>query len=344
MRRGFVIASLTVVISLLATLAFSEALGMRVERLRRATQYDLALGHLEDAERRGDALSPTLRWALARLTPDADRFDRLAASLAGGRSAEDSLAQAIVYARAREQFARGQYLSSLENLRSLPPSASQRFSELPLFRAMAAQATGEIRSAREELARIERRDPQYGMAQLLLADLQLRSRDGDGALAHAEAVLRSDREELEPQAMHAKSQALRVLGRVEDAEEVQRDLRRRHPHSVEASWAAESTPAASKSIDPDPKLVSENETPPQRTDFSLQLGAFHDRSLALRHAQRMIGKIEQLRVERDLEATPPLYRVIGESFSTRTRAEERQVALRGEGIDSVILAPGRGER
>jgi cell division septation protein DedD len=329
---------------LLSSQAFTEALAARIRRLHNATEYELARALIEDEENRGGRLSEELRWMKALLTTDADRFDRQAAQLMGGKSAEDSLAQAIVLGRSREQFAQGQYLSALENLRALPPGASERFPEIPLFRAMAAQAVGEIRSARQELESLPRRHSHYATAQLLLSDLSLRGRDGRAAVRFADSALDSKDRHWRAQAIHAKAEALELLGESAEAEELRGRLRRDYPKSVEASMRKTPARTVAGAAEPASSGVSEEEAPPRRTDFALQLGAFHDRSLALRRAQQLLGKIDELRVERDLSSSPSWYRVVGGRYPSRSRAESRQRELKEAGIETVVLGPGSGGR
>lgn len=344
MRRRLLISGVAFLLLLLATHAFTDQLAARVRTLFNATEYELAQGVIEDQENRGGRLSEELRWWRALLSTDADRFDREASQLMSGKSAQDSLAQAVVLGRAREQFAQGQYLSALENLRALPPTASTRFPEIPLFRAMAAQAVGEVRTARQELESIPRGNPEYSAAQLLLSDLSLRARDGKTALDHAERASDGRDERYRAQALHAQAAAHDLLGDDDAGDELRRRLRREHPNTVEASIEkAPSVTAVQTEAQPDAS-VSEEEAPPRRSDFALQLGAFHDRSLALRRAEQLVGKIDELRVERDLSASPSWYRVIGGRYPSRSRAESQQRQLREDGIDAVILGPGGGGR
>jgi cell division septation protein DedD len=344
MRRRLGLLLLAGMVVLFSSPAFTEGLAARVRRLHGATEYGLARALIEDEENRGARLTEELRWLKALLGTDADRFDRQAAQLMGGKSAEDSLAQAIVLARSQEQFAQGQYLSALENLRALPPGASVRFPTIPVFRAMAAQAVGEIRAARQELEALPRRHPEYASAQVLLSDLSLRARDGRAALDHADNALDRKDRRWKPQALHAKAEALDLLGQSDDADDLRQELRREYPKSVEASIRRSTARATTAAAQPDESAVAEEEAPPRRSDFALQLGAFHDRSLALRRAQQLLGTIEELRVERDHSSSPSWYRVVGGRYPTRSRVEGSQRELEKAGIESVVLGPGSGGR
>lgn len=323
----------------LAVFAVAEDLGPRVDKLLREGRYDLALAILEDNQQRGVELTERLAWTRARLVPDADRFDRLASQLAGGRSVEDTLVQSIVVERARQQFARGQYLTCLENLRSLPPDAASRHVDLVLFRAMAAQAVGEAGPATRDLESLSSDHPHHAIARALLADLALRAGQARRALDLASTAVASDAS-VGAQAHYVAWQAHRQLGDEEGVARAREALVRDYPRSVEAAWVRESrTAPLTRATDPD--VVPEVEAPARRIEFALQLGAFRDRSLALRLASEREGVLPELRVERDEGDRPGWYRVVGGRYATRGQADAALARLRATGLDAVVLAPGR---
>ena len=339
MRRSRRIPLVLFLLALPVALAIGDDLRARVARLLGEGHPDLALAILEDEEGRGRALGDDMGWLRARLVPDGDRFDRLAAQLSGGRPADDPFAQEVLLARAREQFARGRYLSALENLRALPADAIRRWPEIVLFRAMAAQAVGEVRGARLDLEAITEDAPTFAQAQALLADLRLRAREPEAALRHASRALDEGGEFVGAQALYVRAVAYGQLGRDEDAEDARRDLLRRFPRSVEATWLRQE--AATEPLPVRGAELAEAEAPPRRDEFALQLGAFHDRSLALRHAHRLRDSVEDLRIERDVQTSPPWYRVVGGHYRSRSEADRAQAKLRESGIDSVVLSPGQ---
>lgn len=343
MRRLTIFALPAVV--LLATIGivrpWAEDLLARAERLRRETRYDEALRLLEEEEAQRRSLTPGMKWVRACLVPDADRFDRLAAELTSGKSAADSMVQGIVLARGREQFARGQYLSALEGLRSLPASARARYPEVATFEAMASLAVGEMRRARQILGGVPESSPEYAMAQTLLADLTLRAGESDTALEHAERALQADAATIGAQALYVQVQALSRSGREDEATRVRTRLARDFPQSVEAAWLQEPGEAVAQPGE-ESSEIPEIEAPLVRQGFALQFGAFHDRRLALHLAGGLSGSVEDLRLERDLTVSPGWYRVIGGSFTTRTAADAALAALQQRGIEAVVLRPGRG--
>jgi tetratricopeptide (TPR) repeat protein len=337
MRRG--LAGCLIACCALAAAAQDGALRPRVERMLRAGQLDLALSTLEDHVHRGGRLEPDLRALRVRLQSEGDHFDRLANELTSGRPKDDPATQAMLFEMAREQFARGQYVGALERIRALPPDAAERLPQLPIFSAMAAQAVGELRAARQELEAISSRHPEYAMSRILLADLLLRLREAPLALEQAEAAWKADAEGVGAQALYLQGAALTQLGRHDEARKTHEELSRRFPHSAEAARAPEAPAAVSQAAGE--VEIPESPSPERRVHFALQLGAFRDRSLALRLGERLRGQVEELHIEHDMSANPPWYRVVAGSFATRAAAEAELKKLRQRDIESILLAPGQ---
>ncbi len=207
---------------------------------------------------------------------------------------------------------------------------------------MAEAAAGNARKARERLLLVEARSPSYPMAQVLLADLGLRSGDVKGALRYAEAALATGDKDVAPQALYARAVALSQSGDGQRAAETRSEILRRYPRTAEASWVRdEGIKAVRDSSSTQETKVSEVEAPVRRTSFSLQMGAFHDRSLALKLALTLESQVDELRIERSVESSPPWYRVIVGRFATRSAAESVQDKLKSQGWQAVILPPGQ---
>ncbi len=341
-ERGVTVLGVVLLVTALSVLAWGENLLERVRELKVRGEYRLAEEILEDRLERGVPQTRPLTWMRAQLTTDPDRFDRLAATLTSGSSSEDSLAQVVMIARAREAFARGRYLTSIELLDALPASARRRNPEATLFAGMASAAVGEVRSARERLLEIDESSEAFAMSRTLLAQLSLRAGDPRGALKEAETALSTGDEDVAVQALYVRAQALEQMGEVDRAQRTREEILRRWSRTAEAAWVREerlhsSTPATSS----EGSGISEVESPTLRRSFALQLGAFHDRSLALRLARSMKTQIEELRIERDASSSPPWYRVVGGRFPTRGTAEAAQQELARSGWRTVILTPGR---
>lgn len=311
----------------------------RLRRLVRSGEYELARDLIDDHQQRGVEISAEARWLRAQLETDPDRFDRRALELASGTDPGlDS--RAITLARAREQFARGRYQTAAELLRPLTaPGEPQQDGQVLLWLGMSEQASGQPGAATRALRAIQPTMPTYGMARALLSDLAFRAGRVEDAADEAERALETNGD--------AGAIALSVLERVarqrgddESADDYARRLREEYPASAEAGWSREvATPAPARGADFPTVDVTDG-----REGFALQFGAFRDRSLALRLAERVDDSVDEVRIELDRSDGDPLYRVVGGRFLTRTQAETEQRRLQGDGWQALVLAPARGGR
>jgi len=342
-RWRVVFGAIPLVVFTAVALMAGDSLLERVRELRQRGNYELAEKLLEDQIDRGVGENRQLTWMRARLTADPDRFDRITARLTSGASVDDSLVQKVVIARAVELFARGRYLSSIELLDALPASAGRSDPDAILFAGMASAAVGKGRQAREKLLRIERDSAAFAASRTLLAQISLRSGDPRTALEEADAALATGDEDVRVQALYVRAQALEETGDVAEAERVRDEILREWGRSAEAAWVREERLQRPRAPEAEGRSASiaEVESPALRRSFALQLGAFHDRSLALRLARSMKTQIEDLRIERDASDSPPWYRVVGGRFPTRAEAEAAKQELARRGWKTLILAPGR---
>jgi tetratricopeptide (TPR) repeat protein len=325
-----------------AVSAAADDLRTSIARLVRDTRYDVALADLDALQESQGPLPPDLAWQRARLLTDPDRFLESALAVRAAGDPADTLAQAITFEVAREQFARGQYTAALEALSTLPPAALRARPRALLFQGMAAATLGQLQVAHGALELVPLDCAAYGPAQVQLAGLSLRAGRHDEALGHADAALREQRRRVGPQAMYARVTALRELGRQDTAAETARELVREFGKSSEAAWVREAGLADSgQSTEDWAPAVPEVAAAPRRVDFSLQFGAFHDRALALRLALRLQKQTPDLRIERDDAATPPWYRVVGGRYPTRAAAEQAQTRARAAGFPAVVVSPGQ---
>ena len=323
-------------------LAAGENLVERLRQLRIKGEYELAERLVDDQLSRGVPETRPLNWMRAQLTTDPDRFDRIAASITSGSSAEDSLTQEIIIARAKEYFARGRYLSSVELLGSLPPGVARQHTDAALFEGMGLTAAGEISDARRHFLSIDEKNPSYAMSQTLLGQLSLRVGDPRSALRYAESALATANEDVAPQALYVRAQALQQTGEEQRSEKTRNEILRRFPRTAESAWVREEgvQPQSVKEREAQ-TAIAEVEAPARRRSFALQLGAFHDRGLALRLGRTLKTQVEDLRIERDGSQSPPWYRVVGGRFPNRRAAESARDDLKKRGWETVILAPGQ---
>jgi len=311
----------------------------RMVELTRLGRYQLAADLFDDWKSRDIALGDSTRWLRAKLDTDPDRFDRQALDLASGADSP-ALARRITMARAREQFARGRYQTAAELLRPLTgPGRDVGDGSALLWLGMAEQAAGQPGAATRSFRAIEPDMPVFATARALLAELALRGGRTEAATEDAQRSLDHD-PSAGSLALSVLERAARERGDTDTADEHARRLRSEYPESAEASWVTRDTPTGSDDL---PAGLT-HDLDEGREGFALQFGAFRDRALALRLAERLDGEVDELRIELERRDEAPLYRVVGGRYLTRAQAERAQRSLRDEGWTTLVLSPTRGGR
>lgn len=332
-RRPILIALVCSV--LLATLVVAQdSVLAEVESLWRQARY----GEAADLVSGTPAGSTELAWWEARLTTDPARFQELALMVGQDPATAGTLEREAALARAREHFAAGRYQSAEGLLRPYASGNAAMDPAARLWWGMSLQATGEARAAAQALESIASDAPEYGLAQALLADLNLRAQRPRRARTHAEAALAADHA-VGAIALGVLEQLARAEGDADASRDISERLARDYPRSVELTWIRSVVPE-SATLDESEIVVAEESSGPRRT-FALQYGAFQDRALGLRRIRQLERDVADLKLEVDREQSPALYRVVGGSFGTRAQAERARDALAARGIEAFILAPGR---
>ncbi len=335
MSRTLAISICAVMAIAATTVVAQDSVLAQVERLWHQARYTEATDLIE----RSNSSSPQQSWWEAQLATDPARFQEVALMIGQDPAAPDGLQHAATFARAREHFAAGRYQSAEGLLRPFAESRSVVDTEAILWWGMSLQATGEARAATQALGSIPVAAREYGMAQALLADLNLRAQRPRRAREHAEASLAADRT-AGAIALGVLNQLARAEGDPDRARKLTDRLAREYPQSVELTWARSAIPAESDVEDDDDAVIAVETTGPRRT-FALQYGAFRDRALGLRRIRQLESEVADLKLEVDRAQSPALYRVVGGSFGSRAQAERARDGLAARGIDAFILAPGR---
>ncbi len=310
----------------------------QIERLMRGGHYDLAREIYEDRVARGEALDQEARWLGAQLSADPEEFDRRVHDLLQRGGTEDPRRRTWITARAIEHFAQGRYQTAVDLLQGVDEAQLFDDPRAPLFLGMALQALGQNREADLVFARVSELHPAHAAAVVLRAELAARKGDTRSARGLAGAV--ADDPDYGAQARLILAQVALAEGRKDEASDWMQRIRRDFPEAVEGSWTVTAD-------QPPPERVEgfeQRDAPDPRRDYALQLGAFRDRSLALRYARRLMGRVEGLRIEVDRRESPPWYRVVCGSFVTRVQAQREAARLAEEQISALVLGPGRGNR
>jgi tetratricopeptide (TPR) repeat protein len=321
----------------------ADELAGRVRNLIAGGRYDLAREILDDWTARGESLDADERWLRAELETDPDEFDRRLHELlrevkpADPRYAEWSTARAI------EHFAQGRYQTAADLLSARSETSLLADPQAALFLGMAQQALGQVNEAEATYARIPSDHPAHAAALALRADLAARSGRWRAASDLARKVV--DDPDYGAQARLILAQAARVEGQDAEARDWLTRLRRDFPQAVESSWGQATPTPTEREL---PTGFREVDAPDPRRDYALQLGAFQDRSLALRFVQELLATpglgLEKLRVEVDRTESPPWYRVVAGNYITRSQAQRAADELTQKNRPTLILGPERAPR
>ncbi len=216
--------------------------------------------------------------------------------------------------------------------------------EVYLLAGRASRALGDLQGAREMLASIRPDDPAFVAGRGLLGEIGLQQNDPTLALRYFESAV--DRE---PGAGTTELgaglwQALRRTGEHQRADGLLADLEENHPGSlallrIRRILRLEQEELAARAVEhtaPVDSVVARTEDRTGR--FSLQLGAFSDRGLALEFLDRYENQIEDLRIEtvRD-DRAQTLYKIRAGSFVNPARAQTEAKRLqRSLGIEVIV--------
>jgi tetratricopeptide (TPR) repeat protein len=314
----------------------------RLNDLMDKGHYGLAQDILEDRLTRGEALDHETRWLRASLETNPDEFDRQLHELLQATSSGDPRAPGWTTARAVEHFAQGRYQTAADLLSAQDESSLLGEAQAPLYLGMALQALGQSTEAELAFARIPEDHPAHTAAITLRSELALRAGNWRGARQLAMSV--SDDEDYGAQARLVLAQVARAEGAESEAADWIQRIRRDFPRAVEGSWGR----APENVSTPTPTGFHEIDAPDPRRGYALQLGAFRDRSLALRFSRDLVrrfgGRLENLRVEVDRSESPPWYRVVAGSYVTRPQAQRAARDLGEENLAAIVLGPERGQR
>jgi hypothetical protein len=287
-----------------------------VLELRRQGQYESAADRLTAAlpglggEDRARGL-----LALAGLVPQHKEARRLLLDAAKAATDPDTRRRADLEL-ARLDYARGNYRSMTTRLE--PWRDDQ---EACLWLGLAATALGETRDLESLVAPASKTD----LAALLVGWAALQAGDPERALRALDAVTSRRQADLLPTALLWKAQGEAALGRSEPARSTRTTLRERFPDAPEALLAqAQERSGGGAAVGPP--------TAPAPERVVLQLGAFQDRTNALRFRSGLEREFPEMRVVEAYDGAARLYRIHIGPFASRAAAEAfgyEQLAPRG---------------
>jgi len=337
MRRRFLVVCVAVV--LLVT-TWILASGQDLTHLLAEARYDEARALLEASPE--PPASAADRLGAARLATDPATALVYLENVPAGARAEER--KALLLDRAGVLFGSGEYrdvVTVLEPL--LAADAADRVGQADLLAGLALRALGDVTEAERMLATVIPADPSFAAARIALGDMGLEKGDAHLALRYYDAALEAGGN----RAQAGRWRARRLLGEDATAAALLDELRReedggislleirRQQHADADAESARRPPAVRDTLVTAPTAATGR--------YTLQLGAYRDRGLALDVVRRYSARIPDLRIDEDRDPQGQiLYKVRTGSFvnPARARAEASRLA-RDLDVEVFVAETGR---
>lgn len=324
-----------------------------VAGLFQAGRYEQARQALQDGD---DASRPgeEVLWRSRLATDPAAALRELESGLEAG-IAEDDVRLRVALEVADIQAGRGNHREVLD---VLAPLLSGDVSDLPgavyMRAALALRARGRLQQAREMLASIRPGDPEFVLARYYLGDIGLEQKDAALAKRYFEAAAKASTEASENAGASDPGisrlgaglwRAYLASGQDQEAGDLVARLTAEDPGclallEIRRLIQAEADERDARAVEPEPEKVDRPQPVAAEGTggFSLQLGAFSDRSLALDFLKRFQGELPDLRIDEVRDRRGQfLYKVRSGHFDdpaiARGQAEHQQDRL---GIDIIV--------
>ena len=299
--------------------------------LYRAARYREAAQALAEPDGADAEAAPVLRACL-ETSPSAALALLEAATAAGSRDGTARLESAAI------RFGQGRYREAARLLEAVTTASPEPPGRALLLAGLALRAAGDTDGAERMLATVKPEDPAFPAARTALGDLALADRDPVKALRYYDSAGDDAR------AGAGRWQALRQTGREDDAERLRRRLEDTAAGSVaileinrlqrleaderEARQAQQATPAEAGST----------ETAAAQGRYTLQLGAYSDRGLALELVRRFGDEVPDLRVDTVRDAHGQLLYKVRSGFYVNPAAarSEAERLKRRLGVDVFV--------
>jgi tetratricopeptide (TPR) repeat protein len=305
--------------------------------LFRSARYREAAATLAEDGSAGDAAAPLLTACLEP-RPAAALAVLAEAIAAGGQSARSARVETAAI-----HYAQGDYRAVLRVLEPVTDDPTLAPGRALILAGQAARALGDVVGAERMFATVKPADPAFPAARTALGDLALADKDPVKALRYYDTAGDDKR------VGAGRWQALRQTGRDDDADRLQRRLRESAPGSVAmleinrvlGAEADERAARRAQGAAPD-SAASAQPAPVPAGRYTLQLGAYSDRGLALELVRRYREELPDLRVDtvRD-ERGQLLYKVRSGAFvnpaTARAEADRLQRRL---GVDVFVAETG----
>ena len=234
----------------------------------------------------------------------------------------------LVLDAASIEMAQGNFRQALGSLLPLLEEHSDSApGEAFLLASIGLRALGELQRAREMLASVHPEDPSFQLARHYLGEISLELGDAVLALRYFDSAAAVITTEPPTRMLAGRWQALRIKGQDVEADNLQRNLEQTAPGSlalleIRYHLRSEQEELAARLASKTLESPAADEQPEANDGrYSLQLGAFSDRSLALDFLRRYSEHQAQLRIDEVQDQRGQfLYKVRYGHFVSRAQA------------------------
>jgi tetratricopeptide (TPR) repeat protein len=278
------------------------------------------------------------------LEPEPERLRARLQPLASDER-QGGLGVRAAYEQAALAFARGRYEEALRPLAELRRRAPEPLpGRVALLVGDACQILHRWQESREAYASVPAGDPAFPWARYQLGRIALADGDHVLALQYFASAERSGLAAETPSLLLGRWEALRLAGRMDEAEVLAARLEREHPRSLAALHLREATAREQRAAAPAGQAPADTQQaippePPAHGRYSLQLAAFSDRGRALAYMDEWTEALPDLRLES--EPGPDgelLYKVRSGHFVDRSRADQETARLRRVyGLKAIVV-------
>ena len=330
------IATLGVLGVILATGLASSATAASILSAKRdiaRLRYDLAESKLVDiartvtGERRQEAL-----YLLAGLKSSVSEAEIIYQEVIRLDPASE-LADASQVELAKIQYALGNYGKAFRILESSQACGSSE--EACFFQGMSAAMSKSYPDARAFLQRV-RRGKYRPWAYLSLAEIEMNSNNTDEACRKYRAIARTA---ISPTAMYRYAECLEKQGRTRDAREAFEEVVDEFRNTPEALLAAQKLELMNERPERREAAATSEEQDLLSAGYTIQFGAFHDRTNAIKMAAALKRVLPGVRIDRGLLNNREIHRVRYGYFRTKEAAEKRADRIASKVDEELSIIP-----
>ncbi len=310
--------------------------------------YDEARQRLDNSQE-GSLPGEQNLWG-SRLATDPAQAEALLAKGLEDPSLPESTRVGMALQLAQLHFSRGEFNEANDLLSPLVTEATTPLpGEVYLLAGLTLRTSGNLQAAREMLASVKPMDPAFGAARYYLGDISLELGDPELAQRYFESGEKVVAPENQSRLQAGQWRALRAMGQDQDSDQILAHLKKSSPGClalVEIGRAIlqeedeDSARVALATQEEPTQIVTSLEDNTGR--YSLQIGAFSDRSLALEFKKNYLAQLPGLTITEVRDSRGQfLYKLRFGSFvnpaQARTEAQKKKKSL---GMNVIVVDLG----